>query len=308
MNNDKVDWTGNFPAVVSPFTREGEIDEAKFTQNIELLISEGVHGVVVSGSNGESWALKGEERLRLFRAAVAAAKGRIPVIGGTGSIITGDVIELTKAARATGVAGVMIMPPYYAGINRREVVAHFKAVSDEARMPIIVYNSPHATGVNVTADFAAELAEKAEYVVAIKQSTKDFVEFEQTVAACGDSLRVFTGHSAVRGMAAVMAGGVGFVSSLDSQVAGREGISLFELTRKGNYDAARRVQMRTLALNTRLAGVGTGAATMKAAMNMLGRPGGYPRRPLLELTEAEAEKVRRVLDDLGLLSAAKAAE
>lgn len=301
MNDGKVEWGGNCPAVVTPFTRDGAIDETKFVANLELLVSEGAAGVVVSGSNGESWALKGPERLRLFSLAKQAVGERVTVIGGTGSIPTGDVIELTKAARDTGVDGVMIMPPYYCGASRREVVAHYRAISDEARMPILIYNSPKSTGFDVTADICAELA-RIEWVVGIKQSTLDFTVFEQTVAACGDTLRVFTGHSAKRGFAAVLAGAVGFVSSLDPHVLGREGISLFDLTASGRYEDARKVQMRTLALDRGIGGVTSGPAVMKAAMNMLGRPGGFPRRPLLEASDAEKHKIRIVLDNLGLFS------
>jgi 4-hydroxy-tetrahydrodipicolinate synthase len=300
LNNGKVEWRGNFPAVVTPFDKDGEIDEGKFVENLELLISEGADGVVVSGSNGESWALKPSERLRLFKLAKEAV-GKATVIGGTGGIITGDVIELTKAARQLGVDGVMVMPPYYCGATRREVVEHFRQISTETQTPILVYNSPKSTGVDVVADFAAALAE-IEWVVGIKQSTLDFTVFEQTVAACGETLRVFTGHSAKRGLAAVLAGAVGFVSSLDPHVLGREGISLFRLAASGDYDAARRVQMRTLAMDRGLGGITSGPAVMKAAMNMLKRPGGYPRRPLLPASASEQEKIRKVLDGLDLFS------
>lgn len=301
MNNGKVAWTGNFPAVITPFSDDGEIDNAKFVANIERLISEGAKGVVVSGSNGESWALSGPERLSLFRLAKSTAGTEATVIGGTGSIPTGDVVELTKAARDTGIDGVMIMPPYYCGATRREVVNHFRTISGESAFPILVYNSPKSTGVDVVADFAEELA-GIEWVVAIKQSTLDFTVFEQTVAACGDQLQVFTGHSAKRGLASVLAGADGFVSSLDPHVLGREGISLFDLSLSGNYDAARKVQMRTLALDRGMAGLGSGPSVMKAAMNLLGRPAGVPRRPLLEASPAEKESIRQVLDELGLFS------
>jgi 4-hydroxy-tetrahydrodipicolinate synthase len=301
MNNGKVAWGGNFPAVVTPFTRNGDIDEGKFVENLHLLVSEGAHGVVVSGSNGESWALTGSERLHLFRLAKHALGRDVTVIGGTGSIKTGDVVELTKAAKDTGINGVMIMPPYYCGASRREVVAHFRTISDEAKMPILIYNSPKSTGVDIVADYAAELAD-VEWVCGIKQSTLDFTVLEQTVAACGDKIRVFTGHSAKRGLASVLAGAVGFVSSLDPHVLGREGISLFELSVKGEYEKARKVQMRTLALDRGIGSITSGPAVMKAAMNMLKRPGGYPRRPLLEASDVEKEAIRRVLDTMGLFS------
>lgn len=299
MNNNRVAWAGNFPAVVSPFTEAGDIDEKKFVENVELLISEGANGIVVSGSNGESWALRGEERLRLFRLAVGACKGRVPVIGGTGSIITGDVVDLTKEASQTGIDGVMIMPPYYAGVGHREVVAHYRAVSDEARFPILIYNSPKSTGVNVVGDLCEALAD-IEWVVGIKQSTTDFIEFEQTVALVGERIRVFTGHSAKRGLGSVVAGAVGFVSSLDPHVMGAEGISLFRLAASGDIEAARRVQMRTLEMDRRLGAIAPGPAVMKGAMNLLGRPAGFPRRPLLPLTNEQMDRAASVLQDLGL--------
>jgi 4-hydroxy-tetrahydrodipicolinate synthase len=225
----------------------------------------------------------------------------VPVIGGTTTIVTGDVIEMTKAARETGVDAVMIAPPYYCGPSRREVVAHYRMISDECAMPMLVYNSPKSTGVDIVADFAAELAE-IEWVVGIKQSTLDFIVLAQTVEACRDKIKVFTGHSSKRGYASIVAGADGFVSSQDSQVLGREGLSLYELSATGQKEAAQAVQQRTLALDRGMAGIGSSPSVMKAAMNMLGRPGGLPRRPLLEASPAEKDSIRQVLDQLGLFS------
>jgi len=300
MNNGKVSWSGNFPAVVSPFKENGEIDEAKFIENIELLVSEGADGVVISGSNGESWALKPDEKLRLFRLAAETAKGKFTVIGGTGSIITEDVAELTKAAKETGIDGAMIMPPYYAGVGKRETIAHYQMISDVAKFPILIYNSPKSTGINVVGDLVEALAD-IEWVCGIKQSTLDYMEFSETVSLVGERLAVFTGHSSKRGMAAVVAGGVGFVSSLDPHVMGAEGISLFRLAKEGRIEEARRIQQRTLDMDRRLNGIVPGPAVMKAAMNLLGRPGGYTRRPNLPLTTEQMDRVAAVLSDLGLL-------
>jgi len=303
MNNGKVAWGGNYPAVVTPFTRDGAIDEAGFCAVVELMLDEGADGVVVSGSNGESWALRGEERLRLFRLAGEVAAGRGVVIGGTGSVLTPDVIELTERAKETGIDGVMVMPPYYAPVGAREVVEHFRAISDATRFPILVYNTPKATQA-VTPAVCEQLAE-IEWVVGIKQSCLDFVEFEETVARCGERLLVFTGHSGKRGMAATVAGAVGFVSSFDPHVLGREGISLWRLSSTGDLEAARRVQMRTLAVDRALGPIGPGPAVMKAAMNLLGRPGGHPRRPLLALSAEQTTRLRGALEHLGLSTHAR---
>ena len=306
MNDGKVDWTGNFPAVVTPFTHDGAIDEGKFLANIELLVAEGADGIIVSGSNGESWALEGDERLRLFKIAAALMKGKVPVIAGTGGIVTRRVVDLTRAAKEVGCAGAMIMPPYYAMVNRKEVTAHYQAISDGARLPIMLYNSPAATGFNLTAEVCAELV-RIDHVVAVKQSVPDFVEFANTVDAVGDRLRVFTGSSGKRGLAAVAVGCVGFISSEDAHVMGREGIALWKLASRGPIERARALQARILRMKNLLGKIGTAPAAMKTAMNLLGRPGGCVRPPLLNLDEAETAKVRAALETLGLLKGARAA-
>ncbi|MBI4184091.1 MAG: 4-hydroxy-tetrahydrodipicolinate synthase [Proteobacteria bacterium] len=308
MNNGKVDWKGCLVAVVTPFRRDGAIDEAAFVENIELLLAEGADGIVVAGCTGESWSLEPDEKLRLFALAVGAAKGRVPVIGGTGAIVTGKVIELSAAAKAAGVSGVMVLPPYYAVPNRREVVAHYRAISAEARVPILLYNIPKRTGINMLPDWVAELSE-IEYVAGIKESSNDFIQLERTLSACGERIRVLAGHSAERGVAAVLMGCPGWVSSMETQIMGREAISMYDLAVAGRVEEARRIQLRCLKLDFEMrAGVGTFPANLKAAMNLLGRPGGFARPPLLDLSEAERGRAAEILASLGLAAARRAAE
>ena len=300
MNDGKVDWEGSFIAVVTPFTDGGQIDESRFIENLELLISEGADGFVISGCTGESWSLSGDDRLQIFRLAAETVAGRMPVIGGTGGINTRSVGELSRAAAEAGCDGVMILPPYYAVINRREIIAHFHTVSETAKTPILLYNIPKRTGINMQPDLLAELAE-IEWIVALKQSSNDFVELEQTLDAVGNRINVFAGHSAERGVAAVLMGCPGFVSSMESQIMGAEAISMYRLAMDGDLEEARRVQMRTLALDKGMRSTGTFPANLKTAMNLLGRPGGFARPPLLDLDQAETAKVRTVLDGLSLL-------
>jgi 4-hydroxy-tetrahydrodipicolinate synthase len=229
------------------------------------------------------------------------------VIAGTGGIITKKVIELSIAAREAGCDGVMVLPPYYAIPGKREVLAHFKAISDHARTPILVYNIPRRTGVNITPEILDELCAN-EWVCAVKQSSNDFIELERTIAAVGDKIAVLAGHSAERGVPAILMGCKGWVSSMESQVMGREAIAMYELTKAGKLDEARRVQMRALKLDTALRhGIGTFPANTKAAMNLRGRPGGHVRQPLLDLLPQEVEKVAGILAGLDLMPAARAA-
>ena len=163
MNNGKVNWKGNFVALITPFTQHGEVDEKSFIANIELLLSEGVHGVIVSGCTGESWSLEDSEKTRLFRIAAETVNGRATVLAGTGGIVTRKVVALSQAAKAAGVDGIMVLPPYYAMIHKEEVIAHYRTLSDEAQVPILLYNIPRRTGVNLTPVLCEELAE-LEYV------------------------------------------------------------------------------------------------------------------------------------------------
>jgi len=299
MNNGKVDWKGSFVAAVTPFAKDGALDERAFCDNLAQLVSEGVHGVVVSGCTGESWALTPEERIRVFRLAVDTVGAQVPVIAGTGTIATRTVIALSLAAKEAGAAGVMVLPPYYCMVGRRDVVEHYRAISDEVRHPILLYNVPRRVGFNLTPDVVEELA-ALEWVVAIKESSNDFIQTETTVSRVGDRIRVFTGHSAERGVPAVLMGADGWVSSTESQVMGREAIRMYALATTGDVAGAQAVQMRALALDQALKPIGTFPANLKAAMNLVGRPAGYPRRPILPLTAAQIDEVRGSLERLGL--------
>jgi 4-hydroxy-tetrahydrodipicolinate synthase len=297
MNSGKVDWQGSFVAVVTPFTGAGEIDEAAFRSNIDYLLGEGADGIVASGCTGESWALTPEERIRLFRLALDTVGGRVPVIAGTGGVSTRGVIELSQRAQELGADGVMILPPYYCMAGRREVIAHYQAISDAVRHPILLYNIPRRVGFNLTPEVLDELV-NVDWVVAIKESSGDFVQVEATIHGVGDRIAVFTGHSAERAVPALVMGAKGFVSSMESQVMGREAIEMYALVRRGLLARAAEVQLRTLELDESMRKIGTFPANLKAGMNLLGRKGGYPRPPILPFTSTQLEQVGAVLDRL----------
>jgi dihydrodipicolinate synthase/N-acetylneuraminate lyase len=209
---------------------------------------------------------------------------------------------LTKKAKEIGTDGVMILPPYYCMAKRREVIEHYSAVSEGARHPILLYNIPRRTGINLTPEIVEELAQ-LEWVVAIKESSNDFVQTEETIYRLSEQIIVFTGHSAERGVPAALMGAKGYVSSMESQVMGREAIEMFDLVQRGDVSRARTIQLRTLELDQRMRRIGTFPANVKSAMNLLGRTGGYPRRPLLPLTPSEIEDVRGILESLRVNSA-----
>lgn len=300
MDRNSVKWRGNICAIVTPFTKDGDLDEAAFCQNIELLISEGINGVIVAGCTGEFWALKDDERVRAFELGVATAKKRIPVLGGTSDIVTSRSVALTKRAKAVGCDGVMVTPPPYVLVSPREVIAHFRAISNVG-LPIMMYNIPKRQGINVTPRLIAEMTD-IECLVAVKQSSDSFHDVVETVRLAGDKLLIFAGHSVIRGFPSVAMGCDGFISSVEPQVMGREAIDLYRLAAANKVDEVRKLQYRCVALDEAIhGGVGTFPASLKAAMNLRGRPGGYAREPLLPLTDDEQAKLKKVLGGLGLL-------
>lgn len=301
MDRNSVDWKGNLCAVVTPFTATGEVDARAFAANLELLMSEGIDGFVVAGCTGEFWALSDPERVELFRLAREVAGGKVPVIGNCSAIVTAHAIALARAALETGLDGIMLTPPYYATPAPREVVAHFQAVSDAVEIPILLYNIPRRQGINLSMDTIVELA-AVPNVVAFKQSTGDFMEVVETIRRVSGSIRILAGHSVDRGLPAVVMGSDGYISSVEPQAVGAKAIRLYQLAATGRIAEARALQMQLIELDHAIhGGVGTFPASLKAVMNLRGRPGGYPRPPLLPLTTEQLTRLEPVLGKLGLL-------
>lgn len=299
MDRNTVTWQGNINAVVTPFTADGAVDEEKYAQNLRLLLEEGINGFVITGCTGEFWALDRAERIAIFQLAVKTVARRVPVICGTSAVRTSEVAALSREAERVGADGVMITPPYYALPSPREIETHFRKISDAIGLPILLYNIPKRQGVGVGTELLQRLAD-VDKVVAIKQSAPNFEDVSDAIALVGDRIRIFAGHSVTRGFPAIAMGCDGYVSSVEPQVLGREAIQLYHLSRT-DQAAARRLQYRCLALDNAIhGGVGTFPASLKAAMNKLGRPGGFPREPLLPLTKEEEQRLETVLTTLGL--------
>jgi 4-hydroxy-tetrahydrodipicolinate synthase len=297
MHRDDVNWSGNFCAVITPFTESGELDEQAFVKNLELLISEGIDGFVIAGHTGEAWALDDEERFRIFELAREVSNGSVPVIGAASAIRTVDSIKLAKGAERAGLDGLLLTAPAYAMVNEREMLAHFQAVSDACPLPIMLYNIPRRIGRELSPQFMQQAADVPN-VVALKQSGPSFDEIAAVVNLVGDRIAVFAGNSAERGLPAVSVGADGFISSVETQALGAEAISLYRLARDGETERARKIQARTAKTKKFLGKFGTEPASLKVAMNHIGRPGGYPRPPILPITDDEAEQVVAFMDEM----------
>src|SRR4051812_1867761 len=188
MNRNDINWEGLFTAMVTPFHANGDLDEAGLKNHVDFLIDRGVTGLVPNGCTGEFWAQTLAERKRVAEIVVTTARGRVPVIVGTGASATRDVIELTEHSRAVGAEGVMIMAPYMVHPKKEDLFAHFKAVSDRVPIPIMLYNNPQDVGNDLPLDLVERLC-GLEWVVAIKDSTFDFNVFWNTQCRLSDQIR-----------------------------------------------------------------------------------------------------------------------
>lgn len=305
MGKVKTDWRGSFPAMVTPFDKNYEIDERLFLENVEMTVSEGNHGIIVGGHNGEAPVMSFEERCRVVKLAAKQVRGRIPLLTGTGGIDTREVVKLTAAVKELGADGAMIEAPYYMTPQPADIIAHYQAISDQADLPIMVYNNPRRVGVELTVDLLDKLA-NIKNVVAVKDSSFNFTDCINAISRCGDRIAVFMGPSFNFGLPGVVMGVAGYVDGIP-QIMGRRAVELFNASERGDIETARKIQWEANRLGKVLFNAeGTFPATVKDAMNLLGRPGGLPRPPLRPMRGAALEKFKDGLASCGLFTQAAA--
>ena len=309
MDRSDVNWRGYWVAAPTPFTRNGALDEKAWGQLLQLYEQQGIHGVMVNGTTGEWFSQTDDERRRVAEIAVSQLKGRLPVIVGCTAFTPRHAGDLARHAQKIGADGVVSTPPPYVVPTAREVVAFYQALSDSISLPLAVYNWARGTNVEIKSDLAVRLAE-IERVVAIKDSTADKVQAMATLEAVIDRIRVFgtfinrVGLGLLReigGDGNIDGGGLGAVF----------GVGFYNSYWKGDLAAARTCADHYVALGRQLVNpdwsgrFGSPQSQLKAAMNLLGQPGGYPRPPLLVIDDEETlTQLSSVLKSAGLLPAA----
>ncbi len=301
MDRNSVDWTGPMPAVTTPFTKDGAIDEKAFAANVERLLKEGATGIVAGGCTGEFWALSNAERKRLYAVSAEVMKGRGTLIVGTGAVTVDETVDLTNAAEQAGADGALMVPPYFVKLTDDEIFAHYSDVSDRVGLPISIYNIPGNAVNALLPHLVARLAD-LDKVVAVKESSGDWNNYYATFLAVRDRLRVFCGPSSVFGVPAVDLGADGTVDCFPNMWP-QGGLDLYFAPKRG--EAAKAAELQ--ALGRRLTDLCTsGGRTLypatKAAMDMMGLPGGgVPRRPLRALEGEPLKGLEKGLKELGLL-------
>ena len=294
-----VDLKGVIPALTTPFGEDGSLDLDGFGELVDIVIKDGVHGVLAGGCTGESWAMDEGETGALFAAAVAAAAGRVPVVAGCGAMLTDQAIAQVRQAETAGCDAAMVQPPWYVMPSLDEVLAYYKGIIAGSDLPIMVYNNPRRTGILLTPDFMDRLADEPR-VVAIKESSKDWLVLSEIIRRCKDRVTVLAGYADLLGLAAITEGAVGFVEA-SPPIIGRPYIEFFDAAMSGDVERARPMQAEFSKLNKGLFGIGTFPASAKVALEMMGRPGGWPRDPIKPLDDEQRQQIRAVLVSMGLL-------
>lgn len=303
---DRVDWKGYIPAVTTPFLEDDSLDLKGLGGLLEWLHGEGMHGLFLGGTTGEWSSLKPEERKQLFDAAGAQMKGKLPILAGCTSFTPDATIELAEHARLAGFDGVTIAPPPYIRPNEEEVFRYYKTVAATIKLPIVVYNWPAGTGIDMSIDLLARIA-TLDGIVAIKQSSPSIERFFQAYFELNHEVRVFGFMMDELGLAVLEArGGDGTIGA--GGVLGRIQPDFYNNLWAGNVEAARECGQKDVQVlmdwyTPELIGCfGAAPAVMKAGLEMRGVPiTRHVRAPLLDVREADLAPIRQTLVDVGVI-------
>ncbi|MCZ7395623.1 MAG: 4-hydroxy-tetrahydrodipicolinate synthase [Candidatus Methanoperedens sp.] len=287
---------GVLPALITPFTEDNKVDEKGLQQNIEFLIENGVSGIVPCGTTGESATLSIEEHEKVIEIAVDCST--VPVVAGTGSNNTTEALELTRFAKDAGAEVVLLITPYYNKPNDRGMLAHFKKVANEVDIPMILYNVPSRTGINLKPEIVAELAKESN-IVGIKEASGNLEQITRIIEMTLDEdFVVLSGDDALT-LPIMALGGRGVISVV-ANVTPKLVVSMVEAFNRGDLDEARKLHL-ALAPLIRAVFLETNPIPVKKAVELIGLPAGNLRLPLAPISEDNERKLKKALSDLHLI-------
>ncbi len=290
-------FQGAFVAIVTPF-RNGKVDEESLRSLIEFQIVSGTNGIVPCGTTGESATLSFEEHERVVEITVEQVNRRVPVLAGTGSNNTEEAVRLTRHAKKAGADGVLMISPYYNKPTQEGLYRHFEKVAASVDIPIVLYNIPGRTAVNMEPETIERLA-RIPNIVGVKEASGSMKQIMEIIARCGEEFSVLSGEDYLT-FPLMSVGGKGVISVV-SNIAPREMADLCRLALAGVWDDARRLHYRLLPL-CHILFCETNPSPVKAALAMMGKlPCDEVRLPLVPLSETNRSKLRGVLTQCGLV-------
>lgn len=281
-------------AMVTPFDKNGNVDFQKTTKLVDYLINNGSDSLVVAGTTGESATLTSEEKLALFKHVVKEVNGRVPVIAGTGSNNTKASIELTQKAEEVGVDGILLVSPYYNKPNQDGLYEHFKSIAESTKLPVMLYNIPGRTAVNMSVDTIVRLSEIPN-IVAVKEASGNIDAMSQIIENTRDEFVLYSGDDGLA-LPVMAIGGVGVVS-VSSHILGNEMQEMLSLFEKGDYKLAAKKHRQMLPLMKQFFAA-PNPTPVKTALQVKGLDVGSVRLPLVPLTETERTDLISVLNSV----------
>ena len=292
----KIIFKGCGTAIATPFDETG-VNFEEFGKLLEDQVEQGVDAIIVCGTTGESSTMTLQERKDTIKFAIEKINGRIPVIAGTGGNCTANAIEMTKFAEASGADGALIVTPYYNKTTQEGLVAHYKAIAEETKLPIILYSVPSRTGVNILPETAKKLSE-IENIVAIKEASGNISQIAEIASLCKENLNIYSGNDD-QIIPILSLGGIGVISVL-SNIAPKFTHEMVQDFFDGNTKESMKKQLQSIKLIKALFSE-VNPIPVKAALNMMGYNYGIPRLPLVEMTANKKEILRDEMGKMGLL-------
>ncbi len=294
----KIDLHGIFPPITTPFIN-GKVAYDKLASNVERWNRAGLKGFVVLGSNGEYVSLSEEEKRTVVDTVVQSASKEMLVIAGTGCESTAETLRLTKDCAKLGAHAALVVTPHYYGgrMNEAALVKHYSAVADESPLPILLYNVPKFTHINMAANLVTRLSEHPN-VIGLKDSSGNVIQLGEILNAVAKDFNVMVGTAGVL-FSGLTIGCVGGINAL-ANVAPKQCVAILDLVKTGDLEAARELQLKMIPVNQAVTAV-YGVPGLKAALDMRGYFGGDPRLPLMPSSDRERSEIEAILKKADLL-------
>ena len=289
-------FTGVGTALVTPF-KDGKVDFPALDRLVEDQIANGVSALIAAGTTGEPATMDWDEHLAVIRRVVEKADHRVPVIAGTGSNATAEAVYAAKHSADFGADAQLVVTPYYNKTSQAGLVAHFNAIADAATLPVIVYNVPSRTGLNIGPEALAKICEH-ENVIAVKEASPDVGQAMEKIRLCGDKVDFYSGNDDL--IVPMMSVGFKGVISVVSNILPAETSRMTKLALEGNYTDAAEIQLKLLPFINALFSE-TSPIPIKAAMAKMGMLEEEVRLPLVPMTDGPREKMYALMRELGMI-------
>ena len=285
-------------AIVTPMLADGRVDYDRFDELLEFQIKGGTDAIIVCGTTGEASTLSHEEHLDVIRHCVDTVAGRIPVVAGTGSNCTETAIYLSTRAEMIGVDGLLLVSPYYNKATQNGLYAHFKAVADSVKLPILLYNVPSRTGCNIQPETVVRLCRDVENIVGVKEASGNIGQIVNLAAQADGCVDIYSGDD--NQIVPIMAlGGLGVISVL-SNIAPRQTHDICQKFLDGDLEGSLKEQLRAIELCGALFSE-VNPIPVKKALELMGMIDGNLRMPLSKMEEANVERLKKAMKGYGLL-------